>query len=65
MSVTVFFDGECRLCSQVVNFLLVPRAVRDFLYRVVARFRFQIWGKLSQCRVPSPERRNGFCPRVK
>ena len=134
MSVTVFFDGECRLCNQVVDFLLredqqgllryaplqgstakhffsrypdlqgqdsllvwiqdqgrdkallrsdatlflgtqlprfvrvarlgyfVPRPLRDFLYRLVARFRFQIWGKLGHCRVPSAEEAQRFLP---
>lgn len=38
-------------------FLLVPRAVRDFFYRAVARRRYRIAGKMEACAVPTPEQR--------
>ena len=36
-------------------FKLVPRVVRDAVYRLVARNRYRIFGKREQCWVPTPE----------
>ena len=38
-------------------FLAVPRGVRDFFYRGVAKRRYRIAGKLEACAVPTPEQR--------
>jgi len=38
-------------------FLLVPRLVRDFFYRAVAKRRYRIAGKMETCSVPTPEQR--------
>ena len=38
----------------------IPRAVRNFGYRVVARWRYRIWGRLESCPVPSAEERGRF-----
>ncbi|HEX4757187.1 MAG TPA: DCC1-like thiol-disulfide oxidoreductase family protein [Terracidiphilus sp.] len=38
----------------------IPRAVRDFGYRVVARWRYRIWGRLESCPVPTAEERGRF-----
>lgn len=40
--------------------ILVPRAVRDFFYNVFAANRYRWYGRLEQCRVPSPEERDRF-----
>ena len=37
-----------------------PRAVRDGGYRVVARWRYRIWGRLESCPVPTAEERERF-----
>lgn len=34
---------------------LCPRPIRDFFYSLVARSRYAVFGKLNQCRVPTPE----------
>ena len=39
---------------------MVPRAVRDGGYRLVARWRYRIWGKLESCPVPTAEERERF-----
>jgi predicted DCC family thiol-disulfide oxidoreductase YuxK len=39
---------------------LIPRAVRDLGYRLVARWRYRIWGRLESCPVPSAEERERF-----
>lgn len=39
-------------------FRLVPRAIRDPLYRLIARNRYRIFGKRDSCWVPGPEYRD-------
>ena len=39
---------------------LIPRAVRDLGYRLVARWRYRIWGRLESCPMPSAEERERF-----
>ncbi len=44
-------------------FWLLPRPLRDGLYRVVARHRYRIFGRLPACLVPTPELRERFLDR--
>jgi predicted DCC family thiol-disulfide oxidoreductase YuxK len=37
-------------------------ALRDSVYRVVARNRYRILGKRDRCRVPSEQERSRFLP---
>jgi len=39
---------------------LMPRPIRDFLYRRVALNRYALFGKTNQCLIPSAENRNHF-----
>ncbi|MGD0940721.1 MAG: DCC1-like thiol-disulfide oxidoreductase family protein [Terracidiphilus sp.] len=39
---------------------LIPRPVRDVVYRLVARWRNRIWGRLESCPIPAPEERERF-----
>jgi predicted DCC family thiol-disulfide oxidoreductase YuxK len=41
----------------MAGFLLVPRPVRDFFYRAVAKRRYKIAGKMAACSVPTPKQR--------
>ena len=41
-------------------FVIVPRPIRDAVYRWVARHRYQWFGKTEACRVPTPELRARF-----
>lgn len=34
---------------------LVPRPLRDWAYRLVARNRYRVWGRREECMVPTPE----------
>lgn len=43
-------------------FLLVPRPVRDFFYRVVAKNRHRIFSKQNVCLTPSPALRHRLLP---
>jgi predicted DCC family thiol-disulfide oxidoreductase YuxK len=38
----------------------IPRPVRDLGYRLVARWRYRIWGRLESCPLPTAEERERF-----
>lgn len=39
---------------------LVPRSLRDLLYRLVASYRYSWFGRREACRLPRPEERDRF-----
>jgi predicted DCC family thiol-disulfide oxidoreductase YuxK len=39
---------------------IVPRPLRDLCYRLVARWRYRIWGRLDSCPIPTAEERSRF-----
>ena len=41
---------------------LVPRFIRDMVYRFVARNRYRWFGQKDVCRIPTPEERDSFLP---
>jgi len=41
-------------------FRVLPRPVRDFSYNLVARHRYQIFGRFDVCPLPTPETRARF-----
>jgi len=41
-------------------FILVPRALRDAVYGVIARYRYRWFGKREECWLPTPELRDRF-----
>lgn len=43
-------------------FRVVPRALRDWIYDVIARRRYRWFGKREECRVPAPAERERFLP---
>jgi len=38
----------------------IPRPFRDFAYRLIARFRYRIWGRLDTCPIPTAAERMRF-----
>jgi len=38
----------------------VPRPVRELGYRLVARWRYRVWGRLENCPIPTAEERDRF-----
>ena len=40
--------------------LLFPRFLSNFVYRLVARYRYRWFGKKDACRVPNPEEKRRF-----
>ncbi|ABF87232.1 conserved hypothetical protein [Myxococcus xanthus DK 1622] len=43
-------------------FIVVPRPLRDLVYRIIARNRYRWFGREAQCRIPTPELRARFLP---
>lgn len=41
-------------------FIIVPKPIRDLLYRLFARNRYRLFGKKDVCMVPTPEIRARF-----
>lgn len=39
---------------------IVPRSLRDFIYDVIARHRYEWFGKRETCRLPTPEEKEFF-----
>lgn len=50
--VLVGLGGLWRVCGLM---RCVPRAVRDPLYRLVARYRYRLFGRHDACMLPAPE----------
>jgi predicted DCC family thiol-disulfide oxidoreductase YuxK len=40
--------------------IIFPRAFRDFIYSMVARTRYKVFGKRDSCMIPTPEQRDRF-----
>jgi predicted DCC family thiol-disulfide oxidoreductase YuxK len=38
----------------------IPRLVRDLAYRLIARWRYRIWGRITVCPIPTPEEQARF-----
>ncbi|HMQ04212.1 MAG TPA: thiol-disulfide oxidoreductase DCC family protein [Pyrinomonadaceae bacterium] len=41
-------------------FAVVPRPVRDFFYKLFAKYRYRLFGKQDACMIPTPEIRERF-----
>ena len=41
-------------------FYIIPKVVRDFIYDVIAKYRYKIFGKMKRCRMPKVEEQELF-----
>ena len=41
-------------------FYLIPKIIRDFLYDLIAKYRYHIFGKMKSCRMPKKDERDLF-----
>ena len=46
--------------SWLYAFVVVPRPIRDWAYRLFARYRYRLFGRKDQCMLPTPEVRARF-----
>lgn len=42
------------------GFVVLPRFLRDFIYDVIARYRYRIFGRRESCMIPSPGVKDRF-----
>jgi predicted DCC family thiol-disulfide oxidoreductase YuxK len=47
-------------CSLAYVLILVPRSVREAVYRFIARHRYAWFGRQESCRLPTPAERRRF-----
>jgi predicted DCC family thiol-disulfide oxidoreductase YuxK len=40
--------------------IIVPRPLRDFFYKLFAKYRYRLFGKQDACMLPTPEIRSRF-----
>jgi predicted DCC family thiol-disulfide oxidoreductase YuxK len=54
----------CKELNSPVKFLfpliIIPKFVRDFVYDLIAKYRYKLFGKRESCRVPAGEEINKF-----
>ena len=48
------------LWSWSYGFIVVPKPLRDFFYRLFAKYRYRLFGKQDACMMPTPEIRARF-----
>ena len=41
-------------------FYIIPRFIRDFIYDVIAKYRYNIFGKMESCRMPKEGEQERF-----
>ena len=41
-------------------FIIVPRPIRDFIYDLLAKYRYRIFGRKNACMIPTPELKSRF-----
>lgn len=46
--------------SWVYTFIIVPRPIRDFFYKLFAKHRYRLFGRQDACMLPTPEVRARF-----
>lgn len=46
--------------SWAYAFIIVPAFIRDFFYRLFARYRYRLFGKKDFCMMPTPELKQRF-----
>ncbi|HKX84229.1 MAG TPA: thiol-disulfide oxidoreductase DCC family protein [Pyrinomonadaceae bacterium] len=46
--------------SWLTVFRIVPAPIRDWIYKLFARYRYRLFGKKDQCMIPTPEVRERF-----
>ncbi|ELS04595.1 hypothetical protein Xen7305DRAFT_00043300 [Xenococcus sp. PCC 7305] len=50
------------LWSILSLFKIIPRPIRDFIYRIIARNRYRLFGQRATCRMPNEQEKSRFLP---
>ena len=48
------------LWKVLYSLIIIPGPIRDFIYNLVAKNRYKLFGKKESCRIPTPEERSKF-----
>lgn len=63
----IYSDAAIKIAYQLNSFKwiyflgkMTPRIIRDFIYKFVAKNRYNWFGKKSSCMIPTPELKNRF-----
>lgn len=40
--------------------IIIPKPIRDFFYKLFAKYRYRLFGKKDECMIPTPEARSRF-----
>ena len=48
------------ILSWAYIFIIIPRPIRDFFYKLFAKNRYRLFGKKEVCMMPTPEIRSRF-----
>jgi predicted DCC family thiol-disulfide oxidoreductase YuxK len=74
-SVVLIEDGQAHLYSSAAlrivrrlpglwpvlyGLIIVPRSIRDWAYKMFAKYRYRVFGKREECMIPTPEIRARF-----
>lgn len=46
--------------STLYIFIVLPKFIRDFFYKLFAKYRYKLFGKRQECMIPTPEIRERF-----
>lgn len=57
LRVAAYLGGVWKL---FLIFYIIPRPVRDFVYDLIARYRYRLFGRYDSCAIPSPKVRSRF-----
>ena len=41
-------------------FIIIPKFIRDFIYDLIAKNRYRMFGKKNECMIPTPELKHRF-----
>lgn len=50
-------NGPARL---VLAGVIIPKPIRDFLYGLVAKHRYRVFGRTTMCKMPDPQNKHRF-----
>lgn len=57
LRITRYLQGPARL---LYGFMIIPRFIREPIYKWIARNRYKWFGKKDSCMIPTPEVRDRF-----
>ena len=57
IEITKHLDGKWKYFA---IFQYIPKIIRDFMYKFIAKYRYRVFGRKDVCMVPTPENKRRF-----